>query len=268
MGGSTKYLNVLVGAKISGLTAGLKSGLGKIKDFGKKAGDLARKAGNLIAKGLAVGAAAIAASIAGALAGATVKLGEIGEQARMAADAGTSVEAFSRLAYAAKASGVEVETISESLKEYGLRMSEAINLDSGAGKEALALLGLEAENLVGLDPAEAFARIAGEMDGLAAGDRNFIADSLFGGDANQMLSLLAKGEDGINALTAESDALGATLTTAEAGAAQKFNGSMNKLWATLDGVAMSISATLAPVMTSFVEIAQAGAEWVARKFQE
>ena len=259
--GESKYLNVLVGARVDNLTKGLKKALKKVKAFGSKAADLAKRAGKAIAAGIAAGMTA-------ALAGATVQLGRMGEQARMAADAGTSVEAFSRLAFAAKASGVEVDTVSEALKEWGLRLSEAVNLDSGPAAEALKQLGIEAESLVGLDPAETMARLAGEMEGLSTADRNYIADALWGGDANQMLSLIAQGEEGIRSLAAESDALGATMTDAEAGAAKAFNSSMNKLWATLDGVATSISATLAPVMTSFVELAGSGAAWIAKKFQE
>ena len=112
---------------------------------------------------------------------------------------------------------------SEALKEWGLRLSEAVNLDSGPAAEALKQLGIEAESLVGLDPSETLARLAGEMEGLSAGDRNYIADALWGGDANQMLSLIAQGEEGIRSLAAESDRLGATMTDAEAGAAKAFN---------------------------------------------
>lgn len=163
-------------------------------------------------------------------------------------------------------SGAEAEDVSESLKELNLRLSEANSLGTGPLQEAFDMLGLSAREFQDMDPSVAFRKIAGELEGFDAADRGFLADAIFGGDANYILKLLDKGEEGIAALEAEASRLGATFSQDQVDAADKANAAMTRLWTVLEGTAGSMTATMAPAIESFVNIGVAGAEWLAAKF--
>ena len=124
---TSAYLNVFVGAKLDGLSKGLKTGLGEAQG-------VLKTASGKITSGLTGKFAALGAGISAAGIGVAVndQLKGITDIGRKASDIGTSVEAFSALAFAAQASGAEVEDISEAMKEFNLRISEANSLGTGA----------------------------------------------------------------------------------------------------------------------------------------
>ena len=149
-----------------------------------------------------------------------------------------------------------------------LRLSEANSLGTGPLAEAFDMLGLSARELQDMDPSQAFKRVAGELEGFDKADRGFLADAIFGGDSNYILKLLDRGADGIAELEAEAARLGATFSSDQVQGANEANAAMTRLWTVLEGTAGSIVSTMAPAITSFVNVGVAGAEWLAAKFVE
>jgi len=107
-----------------------------------------------------IGAASAAAF---GLASSTAAAGD--EFAKQSRALGFNVEAYQELQDAAERSGVSAETFNSSMTAFTKRLGEAAE-GSGPAKDALEQLGLSAEELVGLEPDVALAKVADAMRGV------------------------------------------------------------------------------------------------------
>lgn len=211
-----------------------------------------RKGAATLAKGLgAIGAGSIAAFgyAAKQIADNAAALG------RLSQSSGLSVKALSELQYAAKASGLDVDLLSDSLMELNLAATEAAGGAKGPA-EAFAALGVKVTEANGqirngeailTDLADAFSRF---RDGP---EKAAVAVRLFGEEGVRLIPFLNQGREGIGALRAEAERLGVSLTTEGAAAAQEFSRNMETLKAAATGVAQQITMGALPAINDLTE---------------
>lgn len=179
----------------------------------------------------ALGALTVAASAAGVALVASLKSAtdRADDMRDLAAGAGVSVEAFSRLQFAASQSGVETETLAKALAK----------LAKGGAKDASAEM---------LRLADRFAKLP---DGAT---KTALAIDTFGEKLGpKLIPLLNEGSEGIRKMTELSDRLGATVSGKTAAAADQFNDSLGLLSLAGKGFGNQLITQLLPVMNTLVE---------------
>lgn len=200
---------VEVSADITGLQRGLSRGGQAVSDFGTKA---EKMAANLAAVTKGVGAVAAAATAAVAvLANVTRGIAETGDAAKRA---GVDFEDFQRLSFVAKQNRIEVDALTDGIKEMQLRVDEFVTTGAGSASEALTRLGFNARDLEDRlrDPSELFLEITKRLEDLDAAAQIRVADEVFGGTAGErFVELLSQGEGAIRETMNRADDLGLVL---------------------------------------------------------
>lgn len=200
--------------------------------------------------------AALSVVSAGIVAAFRSQINAADDAAKAAQRIGVSVEALTRLRFAADLSGASAEQLETAIA----RLSRSM-LD---GNKAFARIGVSATDATGrlrpteevlLDLADAF---AAAPDGA---EKTATAMELLGRSGTALIPLLNGGSQALRSMMAEADALGVTIRTDTARAAERFNDSLSRIGAAASGVARQITADLAPVMA---EIAEAVASVTAR----
>jgi len=214
------------------LTRGLRRAETAVEKFGanvSKIGSKLMMAGTAMAAPFVAGAAAF------------VKVG--GALKEMSDRTGVAVETLSALQYAASQTGTSIEAL-----EKGLRLSQKL-IGSDAGAKTLERLGLSAEKLRGLAPAEQFMALA---DALAKipdpAGRTAAAMQLFGRAGAELIPLMSGGSAGIAKLTDEARRLGLIMSTEDATAADHLEDSMRRVRLQMAHSSAVIGAALAPAL--------------------
>lgn len=227
-------IKVKIDADTTGLTRGLAAATDRLTKFGKVAG----AAVGVAAVGAAVGLAALtkaAIDNADALSKASQKMG-------------MSVEALSRLQYAAKLSGVELSGLQTGMNALARNMA--------AGSEAFTQLGVAVTNSDGTfrssvsvigDIADRFANME---DGAT---KTSIALAIFGRAGADLIPLLNTGSAGLAAMAQEADNVGATISGTTARAAEKFNDTLTKIEATMSGVVNKVMVAALPALQTLAD---------------
>lgn len=218
------------------LTRGLRRAEKSVERFGANVSAIGSKmvlAGSAMAAPFVAGAAAF------------VKVG--GSLKEMSDRTGVAVETLSALQYAASQTGTSIEAL-----EKGLRLSQKL-IGSDAGAKTLERLGLSAEKLRGMAPADQFMALA---DALAKvqdpAGRTAMAMQLFGRAGAELIPLMSGGSAGIAKLTSEAARLGVVMSTQDAEAADRLEDSMRRTRLQMAHASVVIGAALAPAL-----------EWVA-----
>lgn len=172
------------------------------------------------------------------------------EAAKMAQRTGVSVRALTQLAHAAKLSGASIGTVEKGIK----RMAKAI-VDGSQGMttyvRAFDLIGLQAEDLLGLSPEEAFIKIGGAVGDLTDSiKQQAAAQDLFGKAGTKLIPLFKEGAKGMRAMVEESDALGISFGQVSADKAVALVNAMTALKGAASGLVRMFGETLAPGLTA------------------
>ena len=239
-GGLIGSLRVALGLDSAQFTTGLAKARGELGSFSSAA-----KIGFA-----AVGAAALAA---GTALGVAVKhsLDHADALGKAAQKAGVSVQALSRLEYAARLSDVSMEGLTGSLTKLGKAMVDATTDKTGAASIAFKALGIDVRdasgnirdsNAVFLDIADRFGRME---DGAT---KSTLAMQLFGKTGAELIPLLNEGRDGLKQMADESDRVGFTLTNRTTDAANAFNDTLTKIQLATDGVVNKIMVAALPAL--------------------
>ncbi|MFA5897930.1 MAG: hypothetical protein WC829_02335 [Hyphomicrobium sp.] len=238
-------LRVDLGLNSAQFTTGLKKVETGLASFGKMAG-------------LGLAAFATAATAAAIALGVAVKnsIDHADALSKTSQKIGVSVEALSRLEYAAKLSDVSLEGLSDGLKKLSVNMqAAAVNSKSGPAV-AFQALGisvkdasgnLRASDAVFSDVADRFARME---DGAL---KTSLAVQIFGKSGADLIPLLNSGKAGLAAMAAESDRLGITIGTRTAQAAEAFNDTLTRIGAAMGGVANKVMETALPSLQSLAD---------------
>ncbi|MCC7409177.1 MAG: hypothetical protein IT442_14010, partial [Phycisphaeraceae bacterium] len=197
-------------ADSSKLIRGLRLAQAKLEAFGKTVRGLGLKM-------TALGAAMVAPMFA-----ATKVFAGMGDDlAKMSARTGVSVESLSELGFAAELSGMSMEDLETSLRKMQKTLVEAASGSAGA-VDALAKLGLTADDLRGLSPDEQLKRIADRLASIRdPALRAALAMEVFGKTGTKLLPLMADGAAGIEALQHQAREMGLTISTQDAKAAER-----------------------------------------------
>lgn len=231
-------LHIMLGLDSAQFTAGLAKANAGLSKFaaGAKVGLAA----------VAVAAAAAGTALAIAVKGAIDNADSMGE---MAEKVGVSVEALTRLGYAAKLSGTDTDTLATGLRKLSQNMLAIAQGSTGPVAATFTALGVSAQNANGslrasdevlVDVADKFSRME---DGAT---KTALAVQIFGKSGAELIPFLNQGRDGISALTAEADRLGITISGTTSAAAGQFNDTLDRLRATFDGVINKIMAGALP----------------------
>jgi hypothetical protein len=215
-----------------------------LEDFKKNAVQVGKAVGVAFASFAAAGLAAIGTSIRNQ-----------DEMIKTARAAGTTVESFSRLAYAANLGGVEQAKLGSALVKLSKNMSDA---QQGIGEAQLAFdaLGISVKNQDGtLKGTEAtIVEVADKLSKYKDGaEKTALAVGIFGKAGAQLIPFLNSGKEGIEALTAEADRLGITLNTETAQAAEQFNDNLTRVGGITEGLRNQIAAELLPTLVNLTE---------------
>lgn len=236
-------LRVDLGLNSAQFTAGLKGAQTSLSKFG-----------NSIARGMAlVGAAATVAAGALAIAvkGAIDHADELGKAAQKA---GVTVEALSRLEYAAKLSDVSLESLTGGLQKLSKSM---VDIASGKGPAmAFKALGIEVKNADGSlrDSRVVLADIADRFSRMEDGaTKSALAIQIFGKSGADLIPLLNEGASGLARMADESDRVGATISTSTAKAAEKFNDTLTTIQQTLQGVVNKVMVAALPALQGLAD---------------
>ena len=184
------------------LTRGLRRAQARLRAFGETVGEIGQKMTML-------GTAGVTAAFASAK-----KFASMGDHlAKMSKRTGFSVEALSRLSFAASQSGTSIDAL-----EVGLRRMQRSIYDAGRGlstqSDALRDLGLSYKKLAGLTPEEQFRRFADALANVEdATRRAALAQVIFGRQGTALLPLFAQGAAGLDALSRKAESLGLIITS-------------------------------------------------------
>jgi len=169
---------------------------------------------------------------------------------------GVSTEALSKLEFAAKFSGVEIETLRKGISK--------LSADMTSNKSLLAQLGISLTDAAGkartadavlLDLADVFKQLP---DGI---EKNALAAKLFGERLGpNLIPVLNAGKQGLIDYGVEAEKLGAVISGPAARAAGEFNDNLDKLKVAGMGIANVVARQLGPALSSYSGEAVTAAE--------
>jgi hypothetical protein len=267
---------VEIGTEDDELDSGLARAATKLKAFGAgidSIGGGLRSAGRFIddagAKIRAMGEGVALAGIAikGGLGYAMNTFATMGSEIETASErTGVAVESLSLLNYAARRTGTDLEAMEKAVR----KMQEAV-VDAAqggtAGTKALKAFGLSIKDLNGLRPEEMLGKVADRLDAMPDPTaRAAAAMGLFGRAGTKMLPMLQQGSTYLAQLESRYAALGLTISSTDAEAADKLNDTMGDLWDTVKMGVFNIGAALAPEMQDLademIRIVAGSVRWV------
>lgn len=254
-------IGLVVGANIDPLRREMQQAAGYVSAFGSDArtslGRLSHDAGFLlgsVAKSFAVmGTAGVTGLTAIMVAGANF----VDNQSKLARQLIGTVDGVNALQYAADLSGVEIEALSEQVR----KLNAVLANPSDETKNALAALGLSAEQLLKMDVDERIATLSDKFKELgysmAQIDATLKAVGIKGKDLGK---LFLEGGEGIRAAREELAAWGFTVSDLDAAKVEEMNDAFSKAARLLKGIGEQIAIAVAPyisdLVTRFTEMAK------------
>lgn len=227
-------IKVKIDADTTGLTKGLAAATEKLTKFGKVAG-------------AAIGVAVVGAA-AGLAALTKAAIDNADELSKVSQKMGITVEALSRLQYAAKLSGVELSGLQTGMNALARNMA--------AGSESFKQLGVAITNSDGTlrSSVSVIGDIADRFAGMEDGaTKTALALGIFGRAGADLIPLLNGGSAGLAAMAQEADNVGATISGTTAKAAERFNDTLSKIEATMGGVVNKVMAAALPALQSLAD---------------
>lgn len=256
-------LRVDLGLNSAQFTAGLKKAQAGLGQFGA----IAARSFAVVAAGATLAAGALGVAVKGAIDHADAL-------AKSAQKAGTTVEALSRLEFAAKLSDISLESLTGGLQKLGKSMSDAIITPTSTAATAFKALGIELKNSDGTmrNSDAVLADIADRFSRLEDGStKTALAMQMFGKSGAELIPLLNSGADGLKRFADRSDEVGATISTKTAKAAEAFNDTLTDIQEIMGGVINKIMEAALPALQNladmlaspeFAQAAQDLARWI------
>lgn len=236
---------VEVGADDSKLRAGLRASAAKLKAWGTSIATVG-------AEIMAVG------GLAGAALMETVNSFRASANELLTATAitGVGVERLGALGYAAVQLGGTMEDVTMSMTRMSHFMLKVAQ-GSDETDQVLQRLHLTAQDLVGLNPDQAMARLGEALHRMGPGmAQNALAMQVFGRAGPGFLRFLGAGTDKIRELTDEAQRLGLVMSAEDVQAGAEMNREWNKLEFTFKRLKDVIGAALVPNMIALFEMGQ------------
>ena len=215
-------------------------------------------AGGIIGGGLA--------QLPGLIKGVVSSISEIPAEAKRA---GLANDVFQQLGYAAERSKVQVDALTDGMKELQLRADEFVVTGKGSAAEAFARIGLTpAEVKTRLkDPADLLNEIVNRVQRLDKAAQIRIFDELFGGTGGeQFVRFIDQGTDGIARLRREAEDTGYVLEDSILQRAADIDSQFDKVARTVETKVKIAIMNLIPIMgqatTMFSELDRATSDFI------
>lgn len=164
---------------------------------------------------LGIGATIGVAGITAAVAGVQQLSDTVARTGDAARRAGLDFKTFQQLAYVAKSNRIEVDALTDGVRELQLRGAEFFSTGEGSAAEAFKALGYSAEEVREKlkQPSAFLTEILDKLKQFDKASQTLMTDSLFGGTAaEEFVRLIDQGADGIRRTISEGEALGQVLT--------------------------------------------------------
>lgn len=178
-----------------------------------------------------------------------------GDMYDMARGAGIGVEAFQKLAYAGRMSGVETEKLSASLVKFDRMVAEA----TGGNKTYMQTfedLGIKIKDSAGnlRQPNEIFEDVADIFHNTEDGiGKTALAVELFGKSGADLIPMLNDGKAGLKAFYAEAERLGLALSNEMIANGDAFSDQLENIGEQVKGVKLQLGAALIPALSAATE---------------
>lgn len=194
-------------------------------------------------------AAAAGAAGIGAIVAASNK--SIDALAKQADAIGVSTDKLAGLQFAAgQTAGITDQKLNKAIQTMTLRVSEATT-GTGLAVDALQDLGISANELNLLDPAEQMRVIADEFQNVEnQADRVRIAYELFGTQGIKLANTLRVGSEGLDEFQQKAELLGIAINRIDAAKVEAANDSFDSASKTLEGFGNQLSVEVAPFITA------------------
>lgn len=255
---SDKEMDVKIGAQTAGLTTGLDRATHDVEKatllMKQHFGGLATAVERLKVPFLALGALLAGGEIFKETIEGTVHLGEELEKASQ--KTGLSVDALSRLRYAAQLTDVSFETVTRGLQKLALSMQGA-QQDSLTTAKAYEALGIRVTDAGGhlRSLGDMLPAIAEKFSKMENGtQKTALAMQLFGRGGAEMIPLLNKGAAGLQEMGDQAALLGDVMGTDAVGAAEAYEHSTKQLHSAMEGLSHVLATTLMPVLRNVVNL--------------
>lgn len=245
---------------------GLKEGL-------SKAGEVAKKVGEIAATAIAAISAAATAALKKILdlAKATAEYGD--EVDKESQKLGISSDTYQELNYAMKMSGSTIDDVSKGIKNMTKDLAAFANGSSSAASKYEAI-GVSLTNVDGSLKSEEellLSTIQALADMTDETQRDAAAQEIFGKSAAELKPLLNEGADGIKALMDEAQQYGIVMSKDGVKASAVFDDSMTRLSSTLTGFRNNVMTGLLPSLTKITDglsLLIVGADGADEKIEE
>lgn len=216
----------------------------KIGSFGKTL--IAGFAGGLVAGG-----------IAGFISEVGKMASEVAEVGVAAKRAGLDAKSFQELSYVAKQNKIDVDALTDGMKELQLRADEFIVTGAGSAQESFKRLGYSAEELNEKlkDPSALFTEIIGKLGKLDKAAQIRVADELFGGTGGEkFVQLIAQGEQGIKDAIDRAHELGLVMSDEMIDKATKLDKKFSDVANTVGTALKQAIVDAASALTGFLDL--------------
>lgn len=193
-----------------------------------------------------------------------------GDMYDMARGAGIGVEAFQKLAYAGRMSGVETEKLSASLVKFDRMVAEA----AGGNKTYMQTfedLGIKIKDSAGnlRQPNEIFEDVADIFHNTEDGiGKTALAVELFGKSGADLIPMLNDGKAGLKAFYAEAERLGLVLSDETTAKGDAFSDQLKNIGEQVKGVKLQLGAALIPALSAAAEKISKVIDKITRWVQE
>lgn len=236
-------LRVDLGLNSAQFSAGLRNAQTGLAKFG----NVAARSLTFLAAGAVAAGGALALAVKGSIDHADAL-------SKSAQKAGLTVEALSRLEYAAKLSDVSLEGLTGGLQKLSKSM---IDVASGKGPAtAFQALGISVKEADGTlrSSSSVFADVADRFSRMEDGaTKTALAIQIFGKSGAELIPLLNSGRQGLANMADESDRLGATISTKTAKAAERFNDTLTTIGQAMQGVVNKVMEAALPALQSLAD---------------
>ena len=240
-------LTVRIGADTSGLERGERQAEGSMRRMGQQA----RQTANRLAM---IGGAAAAAGAAIVTHLTRQGLEAVDAQAKLARALDGTIDGLRGAQLAAEDAGVATDTFNSAAARMNARLGEAAR-GTGASADALDRLGLNAQELIGMDVDQRMATIADRMNEMGLSGAQ-TADELrqLGIRNEEMVNFMRQGGDAIRSARDEVDALGISMDEVDAAKVEQANDAMSRIGTITEGISNQLAVQFAPILQGIAEL--------------
>lgn len=246
-------LNIKLSAGTAALQQDFSRAAGLAQGFGSNLGSIAAKIGGALAGVFAVGKITSAVGS---------KIEEIDQLARLSDQVGASIGDMQAIMMAANMADIEITGLTGGLRKMMVTISDAAG-GSATAAAALQAVGLSAQQLQGIGPAQQLAAITQGLQGIGdASDRVAVSSGIFG--KGNGLNFLSLDSSQILQAAKDVDALGLSMTRADAAKVEEADDAIKRLGMSVGGLVQQLTVALAPGISAAAGAIMGLTTWLAQ----